>query len=384
MLQKYDRVCSLMNKNTRIFLAGHRGMVGSAIHRRLRREGFSTVITRSRGELDLTDQKAVLDFFRDHTVDYVVLAAARVGGIQANSTFPAEFICQNLMIQTNVIHAAHTAGVDRLLFLGSSCIYPKMAAQPMAEEALLGGWLEPTNEPYAIAKIAGIKMCESYNRQYGRHYRSLMPTNLYGPNDNYDLETSHAMPALVRKCHLAKLARDGDWEAIAQDERRYGLIPGDIRRRLGVPPEAAGQSRPAPETGAPRLVLWGSGTPRREFLHVDDLAAACLFVMSQPDEALAGVCRPKPIDPAAGDRPNLRPETLLLNVGTGEDLTIRGLAELVKDVVGFPGEIVWDTDRPEGTPRKLLDVSRLKSLGWRPAISLRDGIAATYRAYLEG
>ena len=371
-----------MNKDTRIFLAGHRGMVGSAILRRLRQEGFPTVLTRSHGELDLTHQQAVVDFFREHAVDGVVLAAARVGGIQANNTFPAEFIYQNLMIQTNVIHAAHAAGVDRLLFLGSSCIYPKMAAQPLAEEALLGGWLEPTNEPYAIAKIAGIKMCESYNRQYGRHYRSLMPTNLYGPGDNFDLETSHAMPALIRKCHLAKLARNGDWEAIERDERRYGRIPGDIRRHLGAPPPGT-PSWSSPGTAAPRLVLWGSGAPYREFLHVDDLAAACLFVMAQPDAALAEVCQPDLGAHPPGHAPNLRPETLLLNVGTGQDQTIRELAELVKDVVGFQGEIVWDTSRPDGTPRKLLDVSRLKRLGWRPAISLGDGIAATYRAYLE-
>jgi GDP-L-fucose synthase len=371
-----------MNQDTRIFLAGHRGMVGAAIHDRLRQEGFRAILTRTRAELDLTEQQAVQRFFRDNPVDYVILAAARVGGIQANNAFPAEFIHQNLMIQTNVIHAAHAAGVTRLVFLGSSCIYPKLATQPMREEALLGGWLEPTNEPYAVAKIAGIKMCESYNRQYGHHYRSLMPTNLYGPNDNYDLETSHVLPALIRKCHLAKLAQRQDWQGIEKDARRHGPIPEDIRRHLDMPP-TGGIAHTSPEASTPRLVLWGSGAPYREFLHVDDLASACLFIMAQPDEALSAVCRPTMAAAPNGGLPNLRPETRLLNVGTGEDHTIRELAELVKAVVGFAGDIVWDTARPDGTPRKRLDVSRLHKLGWRPAIPLREGIEATYRAYLK-
>jgi GDP-L-fucose synthase len=364
-----------MKQDTRIFLAGHRGMVGSAIHRRLRQEGFSRLLTRTRRELDLTDQHAVNRFFRENPVDRVILAAARVGGIHANNAFPAEFIYQNLVIQTNVIHAAYAAGVAHLLFLGSSCIYPKMAAQPIREEALLGGWLEPSNEPYAIAKIAGLKMCESYNRQYATRYRALMPTNLYGPNDNYDLETSHVLPALIRKCHLAKLVRARDWDAVRKDERRFGRIPGDLRAHLGIGEKGA--------AGAPRLVLWGTGEPYREFLHVDDLAAACLFIMQQPEAALAEVCRPSPEEIGSGDGPNLRPETYLLNVGTGEDLTIRELAGLVQAVVGFRGDIVWDARRPDGTPRKRLDVSRLERLGWRPATSLKDGIAATYRAYVQ-
>ena len=357
-------------------------MVGAALQRSLAREGFRNVITRSHAALDLTDQQAVGRFFAETPVDCVFLAAARVGGIQANNAFPAEFIYQNLMIQTNVIHAAHQSGVQELLFLGSSCIYPKMAPQPMQEEALLGGWLEPTNEPYAIAKIAGIKLCESYNRQYGTHFRAVMPTNLYGPNDNYDLETSHVLPALIRKCHLAKLAVKQDWAAIARDEQCHGPLPDDLRAHLGIP--TAANDSVARKRRKPQLVLWGTGTPYREFLHVDDLAAACLFIMAQPEQTLARVCAPSSGGSEEGAAPNLRPETYLLNVGTGEDQTIRELADLVREVVGFDGEIVWDASRPDGTPRKLLDVSRLKRLGWRPAISLRAGIEATYRGYLEG
>ncbi len=371
-----------MERDERIYVAGHRGMVGSAIFRWLQAEGYEHLITRRHAELNLTDQAAVGRFFQDNRIDHVVLAAARVGGIQANLTYPAEFIYQNLMIEANVIHAAFKAGVRRLLFLGSSCIYPKHAAQPLREEDLLGGWLEPTNEPYAVAKIAGIKLCESYNRQYGTGYRSVMPTNLYGPGDRYDLETSHVLPALIRKFHLAKLARDGNWEAITADEACHGPIPTDIRSALG------GAGRPV-TTAPPKVVLWGSGRPYREFLHVDDLAAACLFVMKLPDAALREAFRSH--DPTGvkggGDNlrgHNLRPETCLLNVGTGRDLTIRALAELVADVVGYAGPIIWDTDRPDGTPRKQLDTRRITGLGWQPRIGLREGIARTYRTYREG
>ena len=371
----------MLTKDTRIFIAGHRGMVGSALQRRFVREGFRHILTRSHDALDLTDQAAVNRFFRENAVDHVVLAAARVGGIHANNAYPADFIYQNLMIQTNVIHAAYSAGVHHLLFLGSSCIYPKLAAQPMREEALLGGWLEPTNEPYAIAKIAGIKMCESYNRQYATHYRAVMPTNLYGPNDNYDLETSHVLPALIRKCHLAKLAAGRDWRGIAQDERCHGRIPDDLCQALGI--QNSGEANHSTKGPEPKLVLWGTGQPYREFLHVDDLAAACQFIMAQPEEKLVQVCRVDSLDSETGAVPNVRPETYLLNVGTGEDLRIRELADLVKTVVGFDGDIVWDTSRPDGTPKKQLDVSRLKRLGWQPAIALRQGIASTYRAYLE-
>jgi GDP-L-fucose synthase len=361
-----------MDRQARIFVAGHRGMVGSAICRRLRAEGYENLITRRHTALDLTDQAAVHGFFQDHPIDQVVLAAARVGGIQANDRYPAEFIYQNLMIEANVIHAAFRAGVRRLLFLGSSCIYPKQAAQPLKEEDLLGGWLEPTNAPYAVAKIAGIKLCEAYNRQYGTDYRSAMPTNLYGPGDNYDLETSHVLPAMIRKFHLAKLAGEDQWAAITADEDRHGPIPDDMRQALGDP------HVPAAAT-PPRVILWGSGRPYREFLHVDDLAAACLFIMGLSDTVMKeGLA----VDAKADH--NLRSETCLLNVGTGRDLTIRDLAETVAEVVGYDGPIVWDSDKPDGTLRKRLDISRIARLGWKPRTGLREGIQRTYQDYLAG
>ncbi|MCB0816466.1 MAG: GDP-L-fucose synthase, partial [Flavobacteriales bacterium] len=295
-----------MNKQDKIYVAGHRGMVGSAVVRRLEKDGFTNIVTRVSKELDLTEQQAVRDFFAQEKPAYVVLAAAKVGGIHANNTYRAQFLYENLMIQNNVIHASHEQGVKKLLFLGSSCIYPKLAPQPLKEESLLTGPLEPTNEPYAIAKIAGIKMAESYRRQYGDNYISAMPTNLYGPNDNYDLNNSHVLPALIRKFHTAKVK------------------------------------------GEPTVTVWGSGSPRREFLHVDDLADACLFLLKNYNEEL------------------------FVNVGTGEDLTIRELAELIKDVVGFEGELVWDSSKPDGTPRKLMDVGRLHAMGWKHKIGLRE------------
>ena len=301
-----------MNTNAKIFVTGHRGMVGSAIVRRLAAEGYVNVITRTRSELDLLDQPAVQEFLAREKPDYLFIAAAKVGGIQANNQFRADFLYQNLMIEANLIHAAHLAGLRRLMFLGSSCIYPRDCAQPIKEEYLLTGPLEQTNEPYAIAKIAGIKLAENYNRQYGHEYISVMPTNLYGPNDNYDLANSHVLPALLRKAHEAKLRGDSEY------------------------------------------IVWGSGTPRREFLYGDDLADACVHLMRQ------GYTGP------------------LLNVGTGEDVTIRELAETVMAVVGFDGRIVFDSTKPDGTPRKLLDVSKLAALGWRARTSLRDGIRLAY------
>lgn len=301
-----------MDKGAKIYVAGHRGLVGSAILRRLRVEGYENLVVRTRQELDLTDQRAVNRFFEEERPEYVFLAAAKVGGILANATYPGDFIRENLLIQTNVIDAAHRYGVKKLLFLGSSCIYPKFAPQPMKEEYLLTGPLEPTNEAYAVAKIAGIKMVQAYRRQYGFRGISLMPTNLYGPGDNFDLETSHVIPALLRKFHEAK------------------------------------------EAGRKEVVVWGTGTPRREFLHVDDLADACIFLMRHYDEEE------------------------IINVGVGEDISIRELAELIARVVGFNGEIVYDTSKPDGTPRKLLDVSRLFALGWRPRISLEEGLRQTY------
>ncbi|HPF67744.1 MAG: GDP-L-fucose synthase [Flavobacteriales bacterium] len=306
-----------MNKQDKIYVAGHRGMVGSAVVRRLEKDGFTNIVTRVSKELDLTEQQAVRDFFAQEKPAYVVLAAAKVGGIHANNTYRAQFLYENLMIQNNVIHASHEQGVKKLLFLGSSCIYPKLAPQPLKEESLLTGPLEPTNEPYAIAKIAGIKMAESYRRQYGDNYISAMPTNLYGPNDNYDLNNSHVLPALIRKFHTAKVK------------------------------------------GEPNVTVWGSGSPRREFLHVDDLADACLFLLKNYNEEL------------------------FVNVGTGEDLTIRELAELIKDVVGFEGELVWDSSKPDGTPRKLMDVGRLHAMGWKHKIGLREGITAVYAEFAK-
>ena len=309
-----------------VFVAGHRGMVGSAIVRRLQALGYRNILTAGRDVVDLVDQQAVQRFFDERAIDQVYLAAARVGGIHANNTYPAEFIYQNLMIEANLVHAAHAHDVQRLLFLGSSCIYPKLAEQPMREEALLTGLLEPTNEPYAIAKIAGIKLCESYNRQYGRDFRSVMPTNLYGPGDNYHPENSHVIPALLLRFHEA--VQRGDSE----------------------------------------VVIWGSGTPRREFLHVDDMAAACVHVM-ELDEAVL--------------RDHTRPMLSHINVGTGEDCTIRELAETVARVTGFAGRLVFDTDKPDGAPRKLLDVSRLAALGWRPQIGLEEGLRDAYAWYVE-
>ena len=305
-----------INRTSTLFVAGSRGMAGSAIVRCLQAGGYQNILTPTRAELDLTDQAAVSAFIELEKPECIFLAAGKVGGIQANNTYRAEFIYQNLMMEANVIHAAHQAGVNRLLFLGSSCIYPRDCPQPIKEDYLLTGPLEPTNEPYAIAKIAGIKLCESYNRQYGRHYVSVMPTNLYGPNDNYDLANSHVLPALLRKAHEAKLR------------------------------------------GEAKLEVWGSGKPRREFLHVDDMADACVFVMER------GI--------AEG----------LYNVGMGSDVTIRELAETIMGVVGFVGELAFDSSKPDGTPRKLLDVSRLREIGWQAKIGLRAGIEMTYSAYL--
>ncbi|MCJ2073693.1 GDP-L-fucose synthase [Methylobacterium sp. J-030] len=308
-----------------IFVAGHRGMVGSAIVRRLKAQGHERILTADRQTLDLLDQGAVRHFFIENRIDQVYLAAAKVGGIHANSTFPAEFIHDNLVIQTNVIHAAHLSDVDRLLFLGSSCIYPKLAEQPMREDALLTGTLEPTNEPYAIAKIAGIKMCESYNRQYGRRYRSVMPTNLYGPNDNFHPDNAHVLPALMRRLHEAK------------------------------------------EAGRASVMVWGTGRAKREFLHVDDMARASVFVMAM-DEAVYAA--------------NTRPDLSHINVGTGEDCTILELAEALARVIGYEGQLAFDATKPDGTPRKLMDVSRLKAMGWRPEIGLEDGLRETYGWFL--
>ena len=312
--------------DSKIFVAGHRGMVGSAIIRQLEARGCSNIITRTRSELDLTNQQAVLDFFQSEKIDQIYLAAAKVGGIVANSNYPADFIYENLMVQSNVVHSAHLFGIQKLLFLGSSCIYPKLAQQPMAESALLTGLLEETNEPYAVAKIAGIKLCESYNRQYGRDYRSVMPTNLYGPNDNFHPENSHVIPALLRRFHEAKLNSDKE------------------------------------------VVAWGSGSPMREFLYVDDMAAASVYVM-ELDRSLYEA--------------NTEPMLSHINVGTGADCTIRELVETVAQVVGFKGAITFDATKPDGAPRKLMDVERLGALGWKYSISLERGLSHAYEWFLK-
>lgn len=316
-----------MEQDSKIYVAGHRGLVGSALVRQLVAKGYGNLVMRSHAELDLTDQVAVRDFFAQEKPEYVLLAAAKVGGIHANNTYPAEFIQQNLAIQTNVIHEAWRSGVERLLFLGSSCIYPKDCPQPIKEAYLLTGPLEPTNRPYALAKIAGIEMCWSYNRQYGTKYMAAMPTNLYGPGDNYDLNNSHVLPALIRKMHEAK------------------------------------------QRGEKEVVVWGTGTPKREFLYSDDMAEACIFLLEQSEKTL---------QPLFGEQ-----QPPLVNVGCGEDLTIRELAELVKETVGFTGALTFDTSKPDGTLRKLMDVSKLNQLSWMATTSLRDGILCAYQSYLR-
>ena len=367
-----------MKKNSSIYIAGHRGLVGSALVRKLKEKGFSNLITRSHAELDLTRQSDVEAFMQAEEPEYVFLAAAKVGGILANNTYPAEFIYINLAIQTNIIHAAWKTGVKRLLFLGSSCIYPRDCPQPMKEEYLLTGLLEPTNEPYAVAKIAGIKMCQSYNRQYGTNFIPVMPTNLYGPDDNFDLETSHVLAAMIRKFHLAKLAAKGDWDGIIKDEKSFGAIPEDIMANLAAIAEYHGRNMPDFLTSfsqrskisrSSAITLWGTGVPYREFLHVDDVADACVFIMSLNEKNFASLLAYR--IPA------------LINIGSGREISIKELALLIKDIVGFEGDVVFDKTRPDGTLQKLLDVSRLTSLGWKPKISLKDGIRSTYNSYLN-
>lgn len=369
---------SAMAKDAKIFVAGASGMVGSAIIRNLLKNGYTNLIGSFHSklldelkdspvrmvQLDLLNQETVSRFFKAEKPAYVFLAAAKVGGIHANNTYPVQFIHDNLVIQSNIIHTAYLTGVKRLLFLGSSCIYPKMAPQPMKEEHLLTGLLEPTNEPYAIAKIAGIKMCEAYNRQYGTQFIAVMPTNLYGPNDNFDLENSHVLPALIRKFHLARLAAEGDFEGIKQDEMHFGPIPENLKTSLLQTQHSAHSTQHSAVT------IWGTGTPRREFLYVDDMADACVFVMTLDDDIVSTVFLNYP-----------RP--CFVNVGTGLDCTIRELAETVQNAVEFKGKIVFDTSRPDGTPLKLLDVSQMVDLGWRPSVSLSQGIEGTYKQYLE-
>jgi GDP-L-fucose synthase len=363
-----------MNKDSRIYVAGHLGLVGSAIIRNLEKKGYSNIITRSHSELDLVNQQAVAGFFSETKPEYVILAAAKVGGIMANNTYRAQFIYENLQIQNNVIHQAYLSGVKKLLFLGSSCVYPKNSPQPMREDYLLSSELEYTNEPYAVAKIAGMKMCESYNLQYGTNFISVMPTNLYGYNDNYHLDNSHVLPALVRKMHLSKCLGNGDMKAIREDIGRYRVNGIDEKstdqeilgylKKHGIVME---------ENMQIRLELWGSGSPLREFLWSDDMADACVFLMENRDF--------KDIVNALENTRQNEIRNCHINLGTGQEITIRDLAFMIKEIVGFRGEIVFDKTKPDGTARKLLNVSKLESLGWVSKMGLRQGIEEVYKKY---
>ncbi|MFW6101205.1 MAG: GDP-L-fucose synthase family protein [Bacteroidota bacterium] len=423
-----------MHQNSKIYLAGHRGLVGSAIHSKLIQQGYTNIITRPSRELDLKDQRAVAQFFEQEKPEYVILAAAKVGGIMANNTYRAEFLYDNLQIQNNVIHQSYLHGVKKLLFLGSSCIYPRNCPQPMKEEYLLTDELEYTNEPYAIAKITGMKMCEEYNIQYGTNFISVMPTNLYGPNDNYDLETSHVLPALIRKMHLAKCLEQDDWDSLRKDLNHLPInsIDGQSDQQkiiqtlehqgISFANQPISQSTNRSGASSPHrsvaVKLWGSGTPRREFLHSDDMADACVYLMENTDFAdLAGYSIPE-------DHLNQKAHNLLtlakeqhqtiiqsndqtanhsdnpylslvkdhqvsiknthLNIGTGKDISIKELAEMIKEIVGFQGTIGWNTNMPDGTYRKLQDVSKLHEMGWQEKIGLREGIRKVYGQYLDG
>jgi len=350
-----------MEKNSKIYIAGHLGMVGSAIKRNLEAKGFTNFVTRSLEELDLLNESAVADFFNKEKPEYVVLAAAKVGGIVANNTYRAQFIYENLMIQNHVIHQSYLHGVKKLLFLGSSCIYPRMAEQPIREDSLLTGILEDTNEPYAIAKIAGIKMCEAYHAQYGCNFISIMPTNLYGQNDNYDLEKSHVLPALIRKMYLGKCLIENDWIKLRDDLNKRPIegVNGSFSNDVII--QVLNKYGITSFNNEVSITLWGTGSPMREFLHVDDMADSSVFLLLNYDA----------------------PDTLPshVNAGCGEDQTIKKLSEIVQQTVGYTGKIIWDSSKPDGTPRKLLDVTKLKSLGWKPSISLEEGIRRVVSVY---
>ena len=349
-----------MDQHSKIYIAGHRGLAGSAIVRELQRQGYTNLAMRSHAELDLEDAAATQRFFEQERPEIVFLAAAKVGGIHANNTYPVDFLMSNLLIEANICRAAYATKVDRLIFLGSSCIYPRDCPQPIKEEYLLTGPLEATNRPYALAKIAGIEMCWSYNRQYGTKWLAAMPTNQYGPGDNYDLSNSHVLPALLRKLHLAKLAQAGDVAGIERDEAAQGPIPADLKARLL-------ESCALPHV--PEVVLWGSGTPKREFLYVDDLASALVFLATLDDARYDALVEPS--------------RCPLLNVGSGKDLTIRELAETIAEVVSYQGGFVQDTSKADGTMRKIMDVSKIRDLGWASTIDLKQGISLTYGNYLK-
>ena len=362
-----------MNLNDKIYIAGHRGLVGSAIVRQLESRGFTNLLMRTHKELDLTSQQQVKTFFQQEKPDYVILAAAKVGGIHANNTYPADFIYQNIMIEANVINSAYENKVKRLLFLGSTCIYPKSVKQPMREDALLTGVLEPTNEPYALAKIAGIKLCESYNRQYGTDFRSVMPTNLYGEGDDFNLENSHVIPAVMRKIHLAKCLEQNDWQAVRDDITKNPIKDITEKFSNGQITEILAQQgiKLTNDDSQPNKVeveLWGTGNAMREFLHVDDMAQASLFVLELDEKTYQA---------------NTKSILSHINVGTGKDVTIREMAETMKEVIGFKGELTFDTIKPDGAPRKLINVSRLSNMGWNYSVNLKDGLGQTYKWYLK-
>jgi GDP-L-fucose synthase len=353
-----------MNKHDKIYIAGHKGLVGSALVRNLKKQGFKNLILKTHSELDLTQEEAVRLFFHDEKPDYVFLAAAKVGGIKANNTYPAEFIRDNLAIQSNVIHQAYLNNVNRLLFLGSSCIYPKLSPQPMKEEYLLTGALEETNRPYALAKIAGIEMCWAYNRQYSTQFLSAMPTNLYGPGDNYDLSNSHVLPALLRKIHLAKLASEGDIAGIVKDEEKYGSLSKEYKDAL---------TKSAESKSLLDINVWGTGKPKREFMHSDDMAQACIFLMNLPDNKFEPLL-------AKERNSGLAP---IVNIGTGEDISIAELVPLLKAIVGYDGKIVFDEGMLEGTPQKLLNIESLLNLGWNLKTDFKSRLAMVYQDYTK-
>ena len=380
-----------MDKNSKIYIAGHTGMVGSAILRKLQSKGYTNFLTRSHAELDLLDQKAVEEFFKQEGPKYVFLAAAKVGGIMANNTYRAQFIYENIQIQNNIIHQSYLNKVKKLLFLGSSCIYPKNAPQPIKEGFLLTGELEYTNEPYAIAKIAGLKMCDAYNIQYGTNFISVMPTNLYGLGDNYDLEKSHVVAAFIRKFHLAKCLENNNWDGIRHDlnKRPIERIDGNVTEseiletlnKYGIQCSSSPDRSIAPSSPRPiaplhprsvSLTLWGTGQPRREFLHVDNLAEVCIKIMEDVNFSNLTYEKQKEI------------QNTHINIGCGEDLMIKELAEMIADIIGFQGKIKWDIEKPDGTPKKLLDVNKMKELGWNNNMPLKNGLEKNYKDYLEG
>jgi len=395
-----------MNKNSKIYVAGHRGLVGSAIIKNLNIKGYNNIIQRKHSELDLTNQKAVADFFEEEKPDYVILAAAKVGGIVANNTYRGEFIYDNLMIQNNVIHQSYLNGVKKLLFLGSTCIYPKNSPQPMKEEYLLSSELEYTNEPYAIAKIAGIKMCESYNIQYGTNFISVQPTNLYGPNDNFDLEKSHVLPALIRKMHLGKALENNDWTLLKADLDKLpieGVNGSSSKEEIISTLEKYGikQNNSTPNSKHQTLIeIWGSGKPMREFLWSEDMADACVHLMESVDfkdivknsvnilrdaKSISKLENCKTTESEKSNIKNIRPEitNTHINIGTGKEISIKELAETIKEVIGFKGGLYFNTEKPDGTMRKLTDSSKLESLGWKYTIELKEGIEKMYKWYIN-